>query len=204
MPQQAVYIFGASGHGKVVASTLVSAGYNVAGFYDDDPGLHHTVLSGLPVLGGQDAFAELIHPSAAMGIGNGAIREVLVKKFHNVTWIRAIHAKAWIAPSVRVGEGTVIFAGAIVQPDVNIGEHCIINTGATVDHDSNIAEFAHICPGVHLAGNVTVGRKAWIGIGSQIIQGVSIGADAVVGAGSTVIRDVPDGTTVIGTPAKCT
>jgi len=202
MKKKQTYIFGASGHGKVVASTLISAGYEVAGFFDDNPDLHGTEFFGLLVLGGQDAFSKLNRPAAVMAIGNGAIRKKIVEKFSEVDWIRAIHAKAWVDRSVKVGQGTVIFAGAVIQPDATVGEHCIINTGATVDHDCRIGDFVHICPGVNLAGNVTVGKGAWIGIGSQVIQGVSIGEGSVIGAGSTVIRDVPDGATVVGTPAK--
>lgn len=202
MRKNSIYIFGASGHGKVVASTLLSAGYAIAGFFDDNIKLHGTEFFGFPVLGGQDAFTQLHRPAAVMAIGNGTIREKIVEKFPETEWIRAIHAKAWVDSSVTIGQGTVVFAGSIIQPDAAIGKHCIINTGATIDHDCVVKDFVHICPGVNLAGNVTIGKGAWIGIGSQIIQGVSVGSGAVVGAGATVIRDVPEGVTVIGTPAK--
>ncbi|WP_028585071.1 acetyltransferase [Desulfogranum mediterraneum] len=202
MRKNSVYIFGASGHGKVVAGALISAGYTVCGFFDDDVVLHGRKFFGEPVLGGQEDFAVLEAPVAVMGIGNGRIRRMIMERFSLVQWLSVIHRTAWVDPAVTVGGGTVIFAGAVVQPDSRIGKHCIINTGATVDHDCVVGDYAHICPGVNLAGNVTVGAGAWVGIGSQVIQGVTIGAHAVVGAGATVTRDVPEGVTVVGTPAK--
>jgi acetyltransferase EpsM len=201
MQGKSVYIFGASGHGKVVASTLISAGYEVAGFFDDDPALYGTEFFGVPVLGGQDVFSELVAPVAVMGIGSGRIRQMIAERFPQVQWLSVMHKTAWVDPSVTIEDGSVVFAGAVVQPEARIGRHCIVNTGATVDHDCIIGDYAHICPGVNLAGNVTVGAGAWIGIGSRIIQGVTVGVGAVAGAGATVIQDVPDGATVVGTPA---
>jgi sugar O-acyltransferase (sialic acid O-acetyltransferase NeuD family) len=202
MPENSVFIFGASGHGKVVASTLVSAGYEVAGFFDDDPGLHGSIFFESPVLGGREAFAILKAPDAVMGIGNGGIRKKLAKDFPLTHWIPVKHQTAWVDSSAIIGHGTVVFARTVVQPDVRIGRHCIVNTGATVDHDCRIEDYVHICPGVNLAGNVIVESGAWIGIGSRVVQGITIGAGAIVGAGATVIQDVPEGATVVGTPAR--
>ena len=47
-----------------------------------------------------------------------------------------------------------------------------------------------------------VARGARIYAGAKILGGVRVGAGAVVGANSVVLRDVPDGTTVVGMPAR--
>jgi UDP-2-acetamido-3-amino-2,3-dideoxy-glucuronate N-acetyltransferase len=47
-----------------------------------------------------------------------------------------------------------------------------------------------------------VKRGASIGTSATILCGVTIGENAVVGAGSVVTHDVPDGTTVVGNPAR--
>ena len=53
-----VYILGAGGHAKVVASTLLAAGYRGAGFFDDDAGKwKQYAFLGLPVLGDLKASA---------------------------------------------------------------------------------------------------------------------------------------------------
>ena len=48
----------------------------------------------------------------------------------------------------------------------------------------------------------TVRRLARIGANSTILPGVVIGENSLVGAGSVVVHDVPDGTVVVGNPAR--
>ncbi len=47
-----------------------------------------------------------------------------------------------------------------------------------------------------------VGVNAWIGAGATVLPRITIGHDAIVGAGAVVTEDVPDGTTVVGVPAR--
>ncbi|WP_462325618.1 acetyltransferase [Desulfoplanes sp.] len=202
MDNAEIYIIGASGHGKVIASTIIAAGFTPAGFFDDNSELHGSTFFGLPVLGGHKEFATLVNPLAIIGIGDGKIRQKIINRYTGGTWHSVVHPSVCMDASATIGQGSVVFAGAVIQPDVTINQHCIINTGATIDHDCMIGDFAHICPGVNLAGNVTVGKGAWVGIGSQIIQGVSIGEGSIIGAGATVINDIPPHVMAVGTPAR--
>ena len=52
-------IVGAGGFARETASAAAAAGLHVLGFADDDPALHGTVRSGLPVLGPVDGVAGL-------------------------------------------------------------------------------------------------------------------------------------------------
>lgn len=47
-----------------------------------------------------------------------------------------------------------------------------------------------------------VKHGASIGSGATLLGGITIGEDAIVGAGSVVTKDVPDGSTVVGNPAR--
>lgn len=201
-----VVVLGAGGHGKVVVATLQSAGFRVEAILDDDRDKWGQVILGVPVVGPIELVRKFIREkgyAAVVGIGDNRMRRHVIRKVGDAcNWISVIHPSAYVHPSVRLGLGSVVFAGAVVQPDAVIDEHCIINTGATVDHDSRIGAFTHIAPGAHLAGGVRVGEGALIGMGSAILPGVSVGDWAVVGAGAVVVRDVPDGTTVVGVPAR--
>jgi sugar O-acyltransferase (sialic acid O-acetyltransferase NeuD family) len=181
---------------------LRAAGQSIACVFDDDDAKWGTEVLGVRIAGpiagikvGQDKFG-------IIAIGNNSIRREVARTL-NLQWVAVAHPAAYIHPSVKLGPGSVVFAGAVVQPETVIGDHVIVNTGATVDHDCIIGDFAHIAPGVHLAGSAQIGEGSLLGIGSSVIPGIRIGSWVTVGAGGIVIRDLPDGVVAIGVPAKC-
>jgi sugar O-acyltransferase (sialic acid O-acetyltransferase NeuD family) len=196
-----VAVIGAGGHAKVVIGALVAAGRAVAGVWDDDPAKLGGTLLGVPVLGPTaDAVRAGFRP-AVLAVGDNRARQQLAAAL-DLDWVTVVHPRAWVHPSVRLGEGSVVFAAAIVQPDTVVGCHAIVNTGATIDHDCEIGDFAHVAPGVNLSGGVRVGNGTLLGVGSCAVPGARIGAWAVVGAGAVVVDEVPDGATVVGAPAR--
>lgn len=200
-----ILIIGAGGHGKVVADILLRQSIPVLGFLDDDPTIWGTSRLGLPVLGAINAFLDYSPGGLVMGIGSNALRQKIVQRLGSVAqelWHSAIHPKAILAPSAKIGRGAVIAAGAIVNPDAYVGEHVIINTGATVDHDCHIGDFVHIAPGVHLAGGVHVGEGSLVGIGSTVIPNCNIGQWTTIGAGAVVVSDIPSHVLAVGVPAR--
>lgn len=192
-------IVGAKGHAKVVLSVALSNSEKVAGFLDDDSMLANQSINGYPMLGNTSVM-ELQQGPIILGIGSNSVRKKLAERPLN--WKTLIHPTAYVHSSVKIGKGTVVFAGAIIQPDVIIGEHCIINTGATIDHDCVIKDYAHLAPGVHLAGGITVGEGTLLGIGSVVIPNIQIGDWVQIGAGSVVVKSISEKRIVMGVPAK--
>ncbi|OHT44629.1 acetyltransferase [Flavobacterium tructae] len=198
--ENAKYLYGASGHCKVIIEALRSNNITVNAVFDDQPKTE--IIHNIPVL---DSL-QLLKAKAGkivVSIGNNQIRKVIVSKVEK-SFFTVLHAKAIISESSKIGEGTVIMAGVIVNSDAEIGKHCIINTGAIIEHDCKIDDFVHISPNSALAGNVFVGEGAHIGIGACVIQGVKIGKWATVGAGAVIIKDIPDYAVVVGNPGKIT
>lgn len=193
-----MYLYGASGHAKVIIDILQRTGVAVEGLFDDNPELKE--LSGLPVLGKYKPSEKLEQP-LIISIGHNQIRQKIAQQL-DVRFGTAIDKTAILSPTARVGEGTVVMQGAILQADAVVGKHAIINTGAKVDHDCVIGDFAHISPGAVLCGNVHVGEGSWIGAGAVVVPGVRIGKWCTVGAGAVVIRDLPDKVVAVGNPSK--
>lgn len=187
-------IYGASGHGRVIADILRKSGENRIWFWDNSP--EATVPGYEVTLPGLSTTEEII-----LGIGNNRIRNTLSDR-PDLRFGKAIHPTAVIGEYCAIGDGTVIMAGAVLNPSTTVGRHCIVNTGASVDHDGFIGDYVHISPGVVLTGNVSVGEGTHIGAGAVVIPGIRIGRWAVIGAGAVIIRDVPDYAVVVGNPGR--
>jgi sugar O-acyltransferase (sialic acid O-acetyltransferase NeuD family) len=195
-------VYGAGGHGKVVADILLAAGEAVAGFLDDGeaPG---TIVLGLPVLGGASWLRET-PARVALGVGDNAQRarvaDVCVAA--GAPLVAAVHPRAVVAPSATLGDGAVVMALAVVNPDASIGRGAIINTAAVIEHDCVIDEFAHVSPNATMAGRCRVGALAHLGVGATMLPGRSVGDRAIVGGGALVSRDVPADRVAAGVPAR--
>ena len=197
---------GGGGHGKVVADILEQAGSTIYCFIDDDPECHKKEFCGYEILGGREKLPELYSAgfrTVVIAIGSNAARKQLSEIIADAGFgfVTAIHPKAVIARSARIGAGTVVAACAVVNPDARIGEHCIINTAAVVEHDNVIGSFVHIAPGACLGGRVSIGDGSNVFTNATVLPDISVGKNCIIGAGAVVLRDVPDGVTVVGNPA---
>lgn len=190
-----VYLYGASGHAKVVIDIAKLAYLDVPSLVDDNSNVNS--LDELPVVHSSEGLSPII-----VTVGDCQMRQKIVKKLGNREYLTIVHPKAVLAESVKLGYGTVVMAGAILNPYVSVGNHCIINTGAALDHDVQISDFVHIAPHCTLCGEVEVGEGTWVGAGTTVIQGIKIGKNCFVGAGSVVVKDIPDGTLCYGNPCR--
>ena len=190
-----ISIYGASGHGKVVADIAKLNGYDEILYVDDGENEF------MPF----ETFIEQnLQIPVAFGVGINHIRAKLYQKCmdNGLEIVTLIHPSAVLSSSVTVGEGSVVMAGVVMNADANIGKCCIINSSCVIEHDNVIGDFAHISPLVACAGDVTVGEYTHIGIGSCIIQGVSIGSNSIIGAGSVVVTDLVAQKLAYGNPCK--
>lgn len=198
-------LFGASGHGKVVAEIALLCGWSTVEFFDDAWPSHHQ-NGKWPISGNaatlQERLAEF--DGVLVSIGDCAIRWKIQEELQmtGARLVTLIHPSAVISPDATLGIGTVVMAGAVINVDTLIGPAGIINTGATVDHDCKLGYAVHICPGTHLSGNVHIGNLSWIGVGATVKQGMRIGERVLVGAGAVVVNSFEDGFTLIGNPAR--
>lgn len=190
-----LYLYGASGHGKVVKDILDSQHKEVAGFIDDNPNVNR--VAGLPVKHVVEENDQVI-----VCIGINKTRKMIAERLSCAVAEGAIHCTATVSATSKIENGTVVMAGAVVNAEAKIGKHCIINTGASIDHECVLGDYVHVSPHATLCGNVTVGEGTWIGAGATVIQGVKIGRWAMIGAGSVVTKDIPDGWLAVGNRCK--
>lgn len=191
-----MYLYGASGHGKVIAEIAEENNIVIDAFIDQNvlktDLLEYKVLHDIPNM--DEDFI--------ISIGNNSARKKIADSNPGLNFVKLFHPRSIISKRCTIDIGTVVMGGVTINSEAKIGKHCIINTNSSIDHDCIIEDFVHISPNAALAGDVKVGEGTHIGIDANIIQGIRIGKWCTIGAGAVIIKDIPDGATVVGNPGK--
>ena len=127
-----------------------------------------------------------------------------------------LDATAWVADNAQVmgnvtlGENVSVWFGVVARGDtssivIGKGSNIQDNSVLHADHDMPLVIGENVTVGhqVMLHG-CTVGDGSLIGIGAIVLNGANIGKHCLVGAGALVTegKEFPDGTMIIGSPAK--
>jgi sugar O-acyltransferase (sialic acid O-acetyltransferase NeuD family) len=194
-------IFGASGHGRVVADAALRTGlWQRVLASDRDPArCSGELLAGVALMRAEQAAAAAT--AVHVAIGNAANRETEIATLAAGRLASVVHPQASVSDQAQVAPGCFIAAQAVVAPGARLGTAVIVNHGAVVDHDVTVGDFSHIAPLAALGGGVQIGRRVLVGSGASILPGVRVGDDVVIGAGAVVARHLPEPGVYAGVPA---
>jgi UDP-perosamine 4-acetyltransferase len=206
MASNRILILGAGGHARVVASLLVSRGWDVEGVLDHTSDHLGEAVGSSAIVGTIEdlpRWRDNGSSHVALAIGDNSRRAEL---FH---WVRTlefavplvVHPKAIVEPSAELAQGSLICAGAVVAAEASIGANALINTGAIVDHECRIGDHAHIGPGAVVAGRSVIETGVFVGAGATVRDGVVVGSRTLIGAGAAVVSDLAAGVVAYGVPA---
>ena len=95
-----MYLYGASGHAKVIMDVLQANGQKIEGLVDDNPAITH--LLGYPVFHGKTNVSPLI-----ISIGDNRTRKQIAQRLQ-VEYGTAIHPSAIVSPHAAIDSGTVV------------------------------------------------------------------------------------------------
>lgn len=194
-----IYLYGASGHAKVIVDILKSTNKRIAGVFDDDTSLKKFL--DLKVLGLFDYSLFTNDSKLIISIGDNLIRKSIANKL-NINYHTAVHKSTVVSNSASIGFGSVVMANCVINSNAVVGNHCIINSSSVIEHDCTLDDFVHISPNATLTGNIHVGEGSHIGAGVTILPNLSIGKWCKIGAGAVVLNDLPDNCVAVGNPAK--
>ncbi|MEM9973801.1 MAG: gamma carbonic anhydrase family protein [Pseudomonadota bacterium] len=122
----------------------------------------------------------------------------------------------WVAPGAHVmgnvvlAEGVGIWFGAVLRGDnepitVGVGTNIQENAVCHTDMGFPLTIGAHCTIGhTAIIHGCTIGDESLIGMGATVLNGAQIGRNCLVGAGALVTegKEIPDGSLVIGAPAR--
>jgi len=198
--QLPLVIYGGGGHGLVVAEAAIAAGWQIAGFLDDDH-LIQTVGQ-WPVL--EKSSIQPGRVGVIVAIGDNQTRCRVCEQLCDANHLLAsvVHPNAWVSPTAQIGPEVYIGPQAVINAQARIDTGVIINSAATIEHHGHIKAYAHIGPGASLGALVQVGQLSLIGVGASVKPSMSIGDNCIVGAGASVVKDIAAQSIVGGVPAK--
>jgi sugar O-acyltransferase (sialic acid O-acetyltransferase NeuD family) len=181
--------------------------WDCVGFADDDIAKQGGTVEGLPIIGTIDRAVEDLSSGPVWfhcAIGDNARRKAAFKKAMDRHWIPAtlVHPSVIIAPGVQIGAGTYIAAACVLSTGVRTGEAVLLNMNVSVGHDSVLEDFSQASPGSRINGHCTLGELSFLGSNASLLPGIKVGAKAKVASNSFAINNIPEGTSVIGIPAK--
>ena len=193
------FIFGASGHGNVIASILKNR-YTEIFFVD----LFPTAGNLIQELDFFNQIEKYKREDIFLGIGSNQIRTKLFQKLtaYNIVPATCIADSVFIAHDAHIGNGVVVCPGAVIASKAVLENNTIVNTLSSVDHDCFLGEHSQITAGVTFGGNTRVGKNCFFGIKSATIPNITVGDNSIIMAGSIVYKDVPENVMVGGNPAR--
>lgn len=216
MPSVKFGLFGAGGFGREVmpyvrtsvARTLGVSGTDVEVYFVETAEPARDEVNGYPLIS-LDRFLRMRgRLFFNVAVGSGRDRETMVLQVGTAAQVLPVHApQAIFLDNNSIGIGSICCPNSMVTSNVTIGRFFQANIYSYVAHDCCIGDFVTFAPGVRCNGHVHIGDYAYIGTNAILRHGTQerplrIGARAVVGMGAVVTKDVPEGTTVVGNPAK--
>ena len=113
---------------------------------------------------------------------------------------------ARVSGDVTLGRGVSVWYNAVLRGDdgaITVGENTNIQDGAVLHEETRVGAGCTIGHNAIVHG-CAVGNNTLIGMGAIVLNGARIGDNCVVGAGALVTgkMDAPDGSMILGSPAK--
>ena len=137
--EKSLLILCAGQFGEITKEIAEAIGYKKIGFLDDYvPGVLGKLTDYKKFV---SEFSDAVVAADSITLRMDYIEKLRIVGYHVPT---LVHPTAFVAPSVTLGEGTIVQARAAVSTGCTIGKGCIISMSANINHHTKIGDFCHI------------------------------------------------------------
>ncbi len=212
MPKR-VIIIGGIGNGTVIADAITHAHRHdddpiVAGFLNDRQQEGDTIGS-WPVLGTTGEIAAFIDEGyhfvyTIYRIDGQKGRIALFDKLNipDEQLLTFVHPMAYVAPSARLGSGTVVMPNASISSEAVLGKCCLVMVNASIGHDSVVGDYCHFAAQSCISSRVVIDDGVHIGLNATVREGLHLKKYSTLGMGSVLLSDMDTMDIRVGNPAR--
>ncbi len=139
-----------------------------------------------------------------IAMGEPAMRARMMAKYKE----KGYRFATYVHESVVVGNDTKLLPGVILLPfvyiaqDVRMGENTLVHAGARIENNCVIGNSCFISSGAFIGAKTIIGNNTFVGPNAAVKDQLVIGDHAIIGMGSNVIKNVEEKCVVAGNPAK--
>ena len=200
-------LMGGGGHCRSAIDVIEAEGsHHIIGVLEQ-PAFEGDDVMGYPILGGDDALADLVGHGVGVLVTTGQIKTSKIRerlfalaKQASASLPVIVSPHAYCSRRADIGAGTMVMHGAVVNAACRVGENCIVNSMALLEHDVLIGDHTHIATGARVNGGVKIGPRCFIGSGAVLHNNIEIGEGAIIPAGTVVRSSVS--TTCLSSPKQ--
>ncbi|MBD3756102.1 MAG: acetyltransferase [Gammaproteobacteria bacterium] len=190
-------LIGGGGHCRACIDVIEMTGeYEIVGIVEAE-NAQIEPFSAYPVVGYDKDLPKLLAdtPHCLITIGQLKSASVRQRLFTELKRLGAnlpaiVSPLAYVSPTAKLGEGTIVMHQALVNAYAQVGDNGIVNSQALIEHDAVIAHHCHISTGAKVNGGVEIGEGCFIGSGAILKQSVSLADRVVVGANATILKNI--------------
>ena len=187
-------LMGGGGHCRSAIDVIeAECSHRIMGVLED-PAFEGSDVMGYPILGTDDALADLVDRGVGVLVTIGQIKTSKIRERAFAAARKAgaslpviVSPKAYCSRHANIGAGTMVMHGAVINAACLVGENCIVNSMALLEHDVSIGDHTHIATGARVNGGVKIGPRCFIGSGAVLHNDIEIGEGEIIPAG-TVVR----------------
>lgn len=110
-----------------------------------------------------------------------------------IRFANVIHPSAAVGINANLGQGNIVLAFCQIGPCADLGSNNFLSAYCSIEHHSRVGRHCSFGPGVITSSRAEIGDRVRFGTGIFIEPHITIGAEAIIGSGCIIWKDVAAG-----------